>query len=405
MKKKKKTVLCSAMGILVVLMVIIGIWIAAEHGATNQPSYGPVGEASALDPEIINGNKYTNLIFHDFEVVVGKVEGVYNIEILSNNSYLERTFLENFDIMNEVIDKFFLEEFDKSYIVADFPLDEETIRVNYDDIETVCTDEKYDTPRISFLFGNNTRKGGYMVQIDECLRNVWFSKNGLNNIIPSQAEYKEVYSYLSGVRQGEDVEINLKDGTVKLSEMEEKVLSFLNENFPMDVSDNISLGIGDARIVQNGDHEGVCFMVRRIYKGIPFEYGSTVQADQYIDEFGHDNGEIAYAVSTSPDSMLAFGKVDGTVVETEKITDLISINEAVRMVSEKIGENSIYDVYGVELVYRECEIPEERAGEVEAILKPNWKIITINQNDSKYTLFYVNVVTGEITERFEYYYE
>ena len=38
-------------------------------------------------------------------------------------------------------------------------------------------------------------------------------------------------------------------------------------------------------------------------------------------------------------------------------------------------------------------------------LSPKWKIITINQNDNKYTLFYVDVVTGEITERFEYYYE
>ena len=56
-------------------------------------------------------------------------------------------------------------------------------------------------------------------------------------------------------------------------------------------------------------------------------------------------------------------------------------------------------------MYRECEIPEERIDKLDAILKPKWKIITINQNDDKYTVFYVDVVTGEISERFEYYYE
>ena len=62
-------------------------------------------------------------------------------------------------------------------------------------------------------------------------------------------------------------------------------------------------------------------------------------------------------------------------------------------------------MYGVELVYREIIKAEEWDEIIATKLSLKWKIITINQNDDKYTLFYVDVVTGEITERFEYYYE
>ena len=72
---------------------------------------------------------------------------------------------------------------------------------------------------------------------------------------------------------------------------------------------------------------------------------------------------------------------------------------------ERIGDNSVYAVHGVELIYCNSEIPEERKTEVMNILTPKWKIITINQNDNKYTLFYVDAITGEITDRFEYYYD
>ena len=36
-------------------------------------------------------------------------------------------------------------------------------------------------------------------------------------------------------------------------------------------------------------------------------------------------------------------------------------------------------------------------------LSPKWKIITVNKNDDKLTLFYVGAVSGRLTERFEYY--
>ena len=43
--------------------------------------------------------------------------------------------------------------------------------------------------------------------------------------------------------------------------------------------------------------------------------------------------------------------------------------------------------------------------EIQDILEPRWKITTVNQNDDKYTMFYVDVVTGEVSQRFEYMFD
>ncbi|MBP3339093.1 MAG: hypothetical protein J6L69_06795 [Lachnospiraceae bacterium] len=306
--------------------------------------------------------------------------------------------------MKSVIDKFFNADFDKSYIVADFPFEDGTEYIEFNKITSKCADKKYNMDRNTYLFGNNTSEGGYMVQISESLINTWFSRFGLGSIMPSQLEIKNVYTYISGNRQGEDVMLNLKDGTISLSTMEEKVLAFLNQNFPMPVSDGITFGIGEARVLDNGEYDGVSFKARRIYKGVPFEYGSNISTGMYIDKYDSDCGEVAYAESSAPDTMLAFGNINGTVVETECISKILTVGDALNILSKQVGDNSVYDVYGIELVYRDDDIPEEKKNEIDDILVPKWKIITVNQNDDKYTMFYVDVVSGEITERFEYYY-
>lgn len=405
MKNKKNLVcICVCLCFILIAFAIVLRLKSDDETETNKATLEQVKETFQSDIQELKDGKYNNLIYSDFQSSIEDVEGVYNIEVKSDNSYQDRTFLENFEIMNEIIDKFFMEDFDKSYLVADFYIsDDETIYVEYNDIEKECVDEKYNKPRAEYLFGNDTSNGGYMVQISEAINNVWFSRYELGNIHPSG--YKKVYPYISCIRQNEDVVINLKNGEIKLSEMEESVLNYLNNSFPMPVSENIKFGIGDVRILDNGDYDGVCFKVRRIYKGIPFEYGSNYSTDMYNDELDSDGGEIDYAVSMCPDTMLSFGKVNGIVVETDIISDMISLGDALNILSEKIGANSVYEVHGVELVYRNCKIPEERENELDDILTPKWKIITINQNDNKYTLFYVDVLTGEITERFEYYYE
>ena len=245
-----------------------------------------------------------------------------------------------------------------------------------------------------------------VVQVSYNRLHTWLSKKGLGTIHPSaMGEFKMVIPYLMGERQ-EETNLHLKDGDTMLSEVEKSALDYMNsDKFPLIKADGITLAIGEARVIETESYEGICFMTRRVYKGIPFEYGANASIGAYHDELGHDGGEISYVEGGSPDTMLGFYRTDGIVIEKKEITEMITAGEALRLLSEQIGDNSVYEVHGIELVYRNCEIPEDKISEISDILEPKWKIITINQNDDKYTLFYVDVVTGEITNRFEYYYD
>lgn len=351
--------------------------------------------------------KYSNLVYHEFQSSIEAVEGLYHLEIQSNESYKDNTFLENFEKMDAVIDKFFQEEFDKSYVCADFDFGEETEWVYYNDIPSVCVDDKYNhVLNTHSLFGNNIAEGGYLIQTYAHLGSTWFSRGELGGVGPFCERTVRAYTYLSGMRQEEDTELSLSDGKIMLSEMENKVLDYLNESFTLPVSEGISYGIGRTLLVtgENG-RQGITFQTRRIYKGVPFEYSSASSQGMYIDSVISDNGELTYVSSAQPDTMTLFGRTNGKVVETKEVTEILLLDDALKILSEQIGKNSVYNVYGVELTYRSETSQETRPQGIDDILSPVWKVITINQNDDKYTMFYINAEDGSITQRFEYYYD
>ena len=407
MKKKIYIII----GIILCALLVVAVCVILSTSDTSSTgktvSIEQVKREFDLGIQNLKEGKYSNLVYHDFQSSIEAVEGLYHLEIQTNESYKDNTFLENFEKMDAVIDKFFQEEFDKSYVCADFVFGEEAEWVYYNDILSVCVDDKYNhTPNTRFLFGNNIAEGGYMIQTSEPLYNTWFSRGGLGDIGPLHSRAVGAYTYLSGGRQGDDAELTLSDGKIMLSEMENKVLAYLNESFPMPVSEGISFGIGQALPVtgENGK-QGITFQTRRIYKGVPFEYGCASSMGAYNDSHFHDSGELTYVSAAQPDTLVGFGRTNGRVVETKEVTKILPLDDALKILSEKIGENSIYDVYGVELAYR-SEASQETCPEgIDDILSPAWKVITINQNDDKYTLFYINAEDGSITQRFEYYYD
>lgn len=408
MKNKKKIAII--IGIFLVAVCLLLIVLKKEDDEKNKAvSLQDVKETFESDINELKNGKYKNLVSIDFESSIEAVDGIYNIEIQIDNSAEEGSLLDSFNVRKEVIDKFFQEDFDKSFLVTKVYLTEETIEeISYTETEMKLIEGKYDNAvGIGSVIGNATDEGGYMVQVSYNRLHTWLSKYGFNTIHPSSLdEYKEIYPYLMGDRVDEDTVLQLKDGKIYLSELEEIVLDYMNsDKFPLVKADGISFAIGEARVIQVKDYEGVCFLARRVYKGIPFEYGANIYTEEYNDKLGHDGGEISYIESTSPDTMLGFFRTDGTVIEEKEISQMMTAGDALSLLSDSIGENSVYEVHGVELVYRNCEISEDKVDTIGDILEPKWKIITINQNDDKYTLFYVDVVTGEITNRFEYYYD
>lgn len=267
MKKKTKMLVLSAIALLIIAVSVVLIIISnkPKEEATFY-TIDDVKDKMTSDISKIQKGKYKNLICDDFSASLEDIEGVYNIEIQNNNDYLKKSLVENLKIMDTTINRFFNEEFDKSFIEAEIYFDDEeggSEHIGYNDLESALSDSKYKDyhsrhNESMWLFGNNTSEGGYMVQIDDGLTNVWFSKYGLKEI--ESNDYNKGYLYLMGERQGEDFEVTLSDKSVKISELENKCLEYLNKDFILPVPENISYEIGDAYTLKNGDKDAVCFL-------------------------------------------------------------------------------------------------------------------------------------------------
>lgn len=397
-------------------LIAAGIfWLQSKEedgeGSTNGGQNGTVNlsqakESFVSDIQELKDGKYANLVATDFTASIEDAEALYSFQILENQNY--ETTLENVGGMLEALEKFFGDSLDKSSLYHDgYPLDEngepsrESVEISYDELMTMLKEGDSHSYYLSGGFGLG---GEYYVAISPNFNNTWFSKRTFGTSLPGDNIYNECL-YVTGIRQ-EDATIHLMDGDIQLAELEKKVLEYVNgEDFPLPLHEEIRYDIGTVYIMTYEDGECINFALRRVYQGVPFEYGSAAASGDYIDEAGHDYTTLSYAVSTSPDTLMGFIELQGIIDEKEEITSMITAGDALSLLSEQIGENSIYEVRGVELVYRNIEIPRSKWGEINDILEPKWKIITINQNDDKYTLFYVDVVTGEITERFEYYYD
>ena len=60
-------------------------------------------------------SKYSNLMFENLPCYIDMSEGLYKIKIEKDTSYEDKTYLENLQIIDKVINDFYGEDFDKSY--------------------------------------------------------------------------------------------------------------------------------------------------------------------------------------------------------------------------------------------------------------------------------------------------
>ena len=84
-----------------------------------------------------------------------------------------------------------------------------------------------------------------------------------------------------------------------------------------------------------------------------------------------------------------------TEKQGEAITDIISLENAFDLLSNRIGENSTYKILSIELGYSLTERTHENLynyGEG----TPIWRIMTMNENNKKNYVFEIDCVTGKI---------
>ena len=411
-KKKGIAAVCVCICVLLAVAGLMLLHPKENHRTEKQDKLVTLEEAKTqfeADIQELKNGAYANLIVKDFTASIEDAKGLYHFQILRNQTW--ETTLENVDEMTEALELFFGEKLDKSELYhrvytldenGKIPKDAIGTEISFDEVMALLRDE---TKKGYSLSGGFVLDGDMYAHLDPAFGNTWFSKRSLGTSLPGDEEHTKEYLYVTGIRQT-DGTVHLQDREYQLSELEKQVLDYVNgEDFPLPQQKELSYQIGTVHVIEAGEQECINFVLRRVYQGIPFEYGSASASGAYRDELKHEYTSVNYVEGTQPDTIMGFMDLKGTVEEIKEITELITAGKALRLLSEKIGENSIYEVYGVELVYRNSEMEEDKFLEISDILEPKWKIITLNQNDDKYTLFYVDVVTGEITDRFEYWYD
>ena len=90
------------------------------------------------------------------------------------------------------------------------------------------------------------------------------------------------------------------------------------------------------------------------------------------------------------------GNTDRVEVKENLIENIVSPEEALNIVSDKIGNNSSYTITKIEVIYRLKIINDTISEGTEHTGIPCYKITGINSNDSKETYFYVEMKNGNI---------
>jgi hypothetical protein len=143
------------------------------------------------------------------------------------------------------------------------------------------------------------------------------------------------------------------------------------------------------------------FCVRKQYKNIPFDYVDAVTSGEFNSTYWDDRGQLCMIETEEIDNICGLGGDRYNVIKsTDKIEKIISVDGALQAVSKEIGNNSVYDVYGIELIYQFTEDSDDSTlAKYTGRIK--WKITSRNQNDDKDTLFYVDVESGKVENRFK----
>ena len=113
MNKKKILIISSVAAVIAAAVLVLVIFNNKNKIKVTLYPIHEVKEKFDEDLTELKENRYDNLIYNDFITTFPDVEALYDLEIETDNAYLNRTTLENFHIMQDAINKFFKEDFDK----------------------------------------------------------------------------------------------------------------------------------------------------------------------------------------------------------------------------------------------------------------------------------------------------
>lgn len=186
-----------------------------------------------------------------------------------------------------------------------------------------------------------------------------------------------------------DKEISIKDAVAFAEDF------FMNK-LPYETNPDIGIDIPEVHVYKvKDDVFGYCFLLRRKYGGIPFEYIMPGRARSEMSdkkEYEFDMRESFMVESDDMDFWVGSEKCQNIEHIGEPIKKILGLEAIIDIVSNKLSAGVMFNIDSVELVYSRVDEEDSDA----QIANPVWKVIAINENDKLRYHTYVDAVTGEL---------
>ena len=366
-----------------------------------------------LDDDVNNAKsgKYANLKIKNLNIDVKNTEDLYQINIIPNYDYTKNTYKENVEAVKSVINTFYGENINTDAAMVYIPAaneDEDMTEYSFQDFQKLVDEDKIRGDGYFLVFKDNRENGekGFL-QIDPSLVSIWLSKGELESTSPMYGyNTKKVYNFTLNENVSED-KVMLKDGEITIEEAKNFIENYLNNSLPYKKNDDFEYEVAEIRVLDADGQDAIGACVRKKYNEIPFDYIDGTTEGIYNSDFWDDRGELCMAKTNEIDNICGLGG-DTYFVEKygKKIKKMYSFDDALKTVSDSIGENSVYDIYGAEIIYQFTPVnKKDDDGEVSKYKgRLQWKIVARNENDDKDTWFYVDIETGKLSHRFKQIY-
>ena len=358
------------------------------------------------DIDEANKGKYSNLKFHEINYNMNNIESLYRLRIIYNTEWRDKKYDDIINELLKIVDVFFGGSIESKDILVhpnyEEYSDENIYEYSVDEFREAVNNHEYEGDGYLFLFCNKWERGGKgMIQVCSDYSNIWMAKGKINGIMPYY-DAIDSYNLVTGEGNVNDT-FKLLDKEVTIKEMVEFVTDYLDNHIPVQYNREFKYRVVEARTMDAEGIPAIGMNIRREYEGVPFDYINPSTINEFNSDYDNERGWIVVADSQEIENLSGLGGMRDTVEKIEgEYDEIIPLSSALEELSNYIGDNSIYDVYGIEVVYQ-FQIKESDKNSEEKISEgiPKWKIITVNENDDKYTWFYVDMKTGEISHRYK----
>ena len=188
-----------------------------------------------------------------------------------------------------------------------------------------------------------------------------------------------------------DVKYKLQDGEVSIGEAIKYFTEEYPKELPFEEKPSLLVNYVDVYELKDGIHAYV-FAAYLMYNMVPFERLDGFSTNSSVPNYSAINAEGLMVKSGDIDLSYSCLPITDVSVVGDPITDILSLKEAVDIVSEKMSQYVKFKVISTEFVYHGVIAPEGVAN-----LKPTWEFRLYNENDGMYYNTYVDAATGSFS--------